>query len=113
MIERPERRAEERHVVQERVTVSGSGPNGLVVMQGTIVNVGPGGVAVELAADPDLDPGLVPDVVLTRSTGSVRHLVVRALAIEGRLLRAAFLDPPTLDPDEWTTSAGRSSSGVR
>jgi hypothetical protein len=102
MIERPERRAHERQVVRERVTISGTNHQGLVVVHGTIINTGPGGLAVELVADADFDPEFVPDVVMTRSAGTIRHLVLRALALEGRILRAAFIDPPMVDPSEWT-----------
>ena len=101
MIQRPERRAHERQSAEEQVTVSGTDRNGLVVVRGTIVDTSPGGLRIDLEAESGLDPEFVPDAVLTRAAGRTRHLVLRLLAVEGRTLRATFVDPPTVDPAEW------------
>jgi hypothetical protein len=98
MIQRPDRRAHERRIVEERVTVSGTDRHGLVVIQGTIVNTSPGGVRIAFTSEPTLDPALAPDVVVTRSTGDTRHLVMRVLAVEDHTIRASFVDPPAVDP---------------
>lgn len=81
--------------------MSGCERDGLIVVHGTIVDSSPGGLRIALAHDADIDPGFVADVIVSRSIGEVRHLVMRALAIEGRTLRASFLDPATVDPAEW------------
>lgn len=104
MIQRPDRRAHERRIVEERVTVSGNDRQGLVVLQGTVVNTGPGGMRIAFESTPNIDPDMMTDVVVTRSVGDTRHLVMRVLAVEDRTIRASFIDPPTIDPSEWLTT---------
>ena len=99
MIQPPDRRAHPRHSVDERVTVSCSDGPGLTVANGTVVDSSPGGLAIVLARPLDLD--LDVDVVVSRRFGSVRHLVVRGIALDGDTLRVAFLDPPWVDPADW------------
>jgi hypothetical protein len=101
MIERPERREHQRREVDEVVTVSGSDRHGLVILTGTIVDTSPGGLRIMLSGETAIDPSFVADIIVSRAVGTFRHLVVRALEVDGRTLRAAFVDPATVDPSDW------------
>lgn len=85
--------------------MTGTDRDRLVVATGTITDTSPGGLGIVLSGDLGLDLAFVADVVVTRSIGSIRHLLVRALAFEGGALRAAFVDPPTVEPAEWGESS--------
>lgn len=89
--------------------MSGNDRQGLVVLQGTVVNTSPGGMRIAFDSTPGIDPDVMPDVVVTRSIGETRHLVMRVLAVEDRTIRASFIDPPTVDPSEWLVTTARTA----